>query len=254
MRAWVLVIASGVALLVGACGGDDDGGVSSVDPAVCEALGVERLISFVPRLAIAELTVGEFLSTALTGSIPGDPASVIVSLEVDRKDRLEEVAAEVRSIEGVEAVDPVDQEQAYVELAEIFAGQPDLVESVEPETLRPSVRARVVQDDAIEAIHTRFADDARIREVIDDRLSPTTVAVSFGGAVDVFGPQLEILSATGGVELGGAADELVRLGGLSPEGATVSDLRAGADAAATIEHYTTEVCGVASSDSPTAAD
>jgi hypothetical protein len=208
-----------VALVLAACNDPHD---AALVDAVCEALAAERTLP--PGLESLRLPPRQnfavTLSMALAGSQPGEAAEVVAYLDPAASASLDEVADELAAIDGVEVVEVLDQQAAYVEFVELFAASdPELVESVAPAALPTSVVVKARDDDALETVEAFAESDERVREVITDRVTVELVGQRAGTVVDLFD---------------GEVDELLAAGGL-PRDAATAVLRLDA-ASATLDH------------------
>lgn len=105
------------------------------------------------------------LGDALEQRRPGPAFDVSVYLRPDRSSELNEVAREVREMEGIKVVAVLDQQAIYDEFLTLFADHEDLIASVIPSVLPAAVRATVVSEDQIASLEAALGED-RIHEIV----------------------------------------------------------------------------------------
>ncbi|MCP3912238.1 MAG: ABC transporter permease [Actinomycetia bacterium] len=83
-------------------------------------------------------------------------------------DQVQAIQATLHSSPAIASSEFVDQNQAYEEFKDIFANQPELVDSVTPEILPPSFRVVPTdpETEVIRALGLQFADQPGVREVV----------------------------------------------------------------------------------------
>lgn len=84
------------------------------------------------------------------------------------QDQVQAVDRDLKDSTEIEKVTFVDQNAAYEEFKQLFAGQQDLLESVTPDVLPPSYRVVPRQKDAqsVEALSVQFRNKAGVKEVV----------------------------------------------------------------------------------------
>ncbi|MFN8040218.1 MAG: permease-like cell division protein FtsX [Acidimicrobiales bacterium] len=84
------------------------------------------------------------------------------------QDQVQAVDRDLKESTEIEKVTFVDQNAAYEEFKQLFAGQQDLLESVTPDVLPPSYRVVPRQKDAqsVEALSVQFRNKAGVKEVV----------------------------------------------------------------------------------------
>lgn len=84
------------------------------------------------------------------------------------QDQVQAVDRDLKDSTEIEKVTFVDQNAAYEEFKQLFAGQQDLLESVTPDVLPPSYRVVPRQKDAqsVEALSVQYRNKAGVKEVV----------------------------------------------------------------------------------------
>lgn len=159
----------------------------------CELLQTDR--SFAAP-APATGNVDRSLRSLLLGDRLNSHVHGIVYVLAEQAEELDAVAQDIGRVAGIEVEEVVDQETTYDEFIELFADNEELVETVVPGVLPPSVRVTAVTDSALDELRNRMDQDARVYEVVDIR---EVAAATFSTIARRFDTVLEeLVEATGG--------------------------------------------------------
>ncbi|WP_436792819.1 hypothetical protein [Actinospongicola halichondriae] len=174
-------------LSIAGCGSDDGSTEAAsstndldaaVDDAACELLSSEsRLPAPPPATATNLMSLLAVISGLFSGSLEGETAQVQIFVEPESASSLEEVADAAADVPGADVTSTMDQEAAHAEVLELLGPDNPSVANIEPGDLPPSVSLTVESTSAIEDLRAAFADDPRVREVVDDRLTPSGAGV-----------------------------------------------------------------------------
>lgn len=193
-------------LSIAGCGSDDGStetasstsdSDASVADAACELLSSEsRLPAPPPATATNLMSLLAVISGLFSGSLEGETAQVQIFVEPESASSLEAVANAAADLRGAEVTSTMDQEAAHAEVLELLGPDNPSVANIEPGDLPPSVSLTVESTSAIEDLRAAFADDQRVREIVDDRLTPAGVGVRASLITVGFEEELRRLSET----------------------------------------------------------
>ena len=170
--------------LLAACSGSSDPALTDDVERTCELLTIEK------NLVLPPPAMGAVPRSISSSFAAGSEVAYDASLSIDPEHvgDLEQLAEEVDALDGVDVAEVVGQEAAYDELREILAENPTLLDTIEAVDLPASIRVDVTTDEALDALATWAAADARIGEVGDVRDTASTmfasIARSFGDELD----------------------------------------------------------------------
>jgi hypothetical protein len=172
----------GVFVVVAACGSASD--TPAYADRACELLATERTLEAPPP------AIGARVSRSLGSLFQPDEsgANTTVFVTPDLASELDAVAEEVGALEGIEVVEVVDQEATYEEFTEMFEDDAQLVNTVSPGILPPSVRVDAATDAGLDRLRSWAEEDERIYELVDVRET-----AAFTLATRAFPSQLEEL-------------------------------------------------------------
>ena len=169
-------------LTVTGCGGTDDdanaGRTVGLDAEVCSVLNVSRTVPVPPpATASSPIVLRDLLENMFDFSLPGEPAVVFVLVEPTSPAELGVIQEAVAAIPGVEAVEVLDQEEAYESFVRLFADMEHLIGNVDRESVPPQIEVRVGGDESLEDLRGALEDRPGVRVVFDDRLNSTAPKV-----------------------------------------------------------------------------
>lgn len=231
-------------LVLAACG--DERSAGSPDVAEQRACGLLRVESTLPvpppGTSTPPLTLAEAIRRSVAGSFTGERAEAQVVLTLGSASALNTIAEEVATIDGVDDVQPVTQEEALAEFIETLGSTSSMAEDLTPDQVPARLDVQVQGDEALAGLRQALAGDSRVQEVLDDRLQPSQVSTLVTLLAGVFSSELEQLASDGPSGLHAFIDTIRNAADPSAQELGSAELPALVEAARSVNEFVAERC------------